>query len=206
MLTDVFFRRYADTALFESYTDNHRRFLGQAAQLLVDEVLRRNEKAHKDEKADPATIALGFVHSVMCRELGIQYLTPARYNRTWKAPNGNDITQSFEWSVANQTTNYLMFAYDDSRDADSFLKRRMSFIELALQRRAKQLVDRRAALEAAFVRKDASVQLVNSLTSNTFQIKETKNLDDADAAFSAQVLELNERFRQAGIRSPTTTT
>lgn len=199
MLTDAFFRRYEDVQLFTAFTERERRFTVQCAQLLVDEVHRRDEVSHKDKAADPATKGLAFAHAAIARELGLPYLDAPRFSRTWKAPNGNDITQSFERSIADRTTNYLTAKFHDTYAPDLYMKNRISFIEIAFQQRALQLRTRRAALNVATADNNQAIQLTNALSSGSWQIRELKKIEAAEAAFAAQVDELNGRFRQANM-------
>ncbi len=114
MLTDAFFRRYEDVTLWLTFTERDRRFLGQAAQLIADDVYLRNKSRYKESKDDPAMKGQEIAHTKLARELGVPYLMAPTYVHSWKAPNGNTISQNFPRTTDNKTKMYLTEQFKDS--------------------------------------------------------------------------------------------
>ncbi len=197
MLTDAFFRRYADITLWTAYTESERRFLGQAAQLIADDMLVRNKDRYKEPKNDPAVQGHQSAHTKLARELGVPFLVSPRFTKTWKKPDGNDASMTFDRTADNQTRAYLTATIKETSSPDLFIKFRISFIELAFQERARQLVLRKASLKATLSNAGDAIALYDALTKTSWQGKEKDEIEQAEAAFAAQIHELNERFRQA---------
>lgn len=185
MLTDAFFRRYEDVTLWLTFTERDRRFLGQAAQLIADDVYLRNKGRYTESKDDPAMKGQEIAHSKLARELGVPYLMAPTYVHSWKAPNGDTRSQNFPRTTDNKTKMYLTEQFKDSYSPDLFMKYRISFIELAFQERANQLAMQKASLAIAL--------------GDIWQEREKRASEAGEVAFAAHTHELNERFRQAKI-------
>lgn len=199
MLTDVFFRRYEESELFIAFAEAERRFIGQAAQLLVDEVHPRNEGRYKKEGEDPATMGLFYAHSALSRELGVTRLTPKTFQYHFNLPNGNRMERTVPITVAMQTMNYLTAKFLDSYSPDLYIKQRISFIELALQAKASQLRTSRASFCKIAGGNQNAVELLCTAPDRDVRGLEARRIIAAEHIFAEQILELNERFRQAGI-------
>jgi AbiJ N-terminal domain 4 len=185
LLTDTFFRRYEDVTLWSAFAERDRRFLGQAAQLIADDMYVRNKVRFAESRHDPAMKGQEVVHSKLARELGRAYLVAPTFTNSWKAPNGNTVSQNYSRTADNKTKLYLTDQFKDSYCPDLFMKYRISFIELAFQERANQLALQKASL--------------NLCLGKSWYDKEKSANDAGEVEFVAQVLELNERFRQAKI-------
>lgn len=200
MLTDVFFRRYEDVLLWSAFAGRDRRFLGQAAQLIADDMFVRNKARHKEAKDDPAMKRLEVAHSKLARELGLPYLVAPTSARSWNAPNGKTMSMSFKRSADDKAKIYLMAECKDSYSPDLFMKYRISFIELAFQERASQLASQKAYVVAALTGPDSAISLYNALVAtpgSSWEAKEKGAIEAGEAEFNTHVHELNERFRQA---------
>jgi hypothetical protein len=103
LLTDAFFRRYEDVTLWLEFAEQHRRLLGQAAQLIADDMFVRNERRYKEAKNDPAMKSQEVVHSKLARELGLAYLIAPTFTRSWKASNGNTVSRNFTRTLGDKT-------------------------------------------------------------------------------------------------------
>jgi hypothetical protein len=200
LLTDAFFRRYEGTILWSSFGESERRFLGQAAQLIADDLFVRNKVRYKNAEDDPAMKAQEAAHIKLARELGVSYLISPRFTHQWKAPNGNTMSQNFPRSTDQKTKLYLSTEFKDSFSADLFMKYRLSFIEIAFQERANQISARMRALTAMLPGSSSDAAAYGSLVSDrqgSWQAKEKFAIEAEESAFSSHVRELNERFRQA---------
>lgn len=196
MLTDAFFARYAHVPLFDSFEERHRRFLSQVAQLIVEEVLPDGKK--KDQKNDPSFKALTSVISKLERELGVKPLVSTHWKYEWKLPNGNMASQMRPRSVWSQTTLYLTSKFTVGLDPDHFIKRRISFVELAYQERAASLVRARGAL-IAVLGPNPTTGATAAPHNTGWTTEQWHDFEKTEAAFKEQVHELNERFRHADI-------
>lgn len=201
MLTDAFFRRYEDVALFPAYTEAVRRFLGQSAQIIGDELFPREKTRYKVEANDPGVKAQDTAHKKLARELGLDWLINPRFTHRWKAPNGTDLSQSYARTIDNQTRLYLTLAMPETSSPDLFIKFRISFIELCFQEKAGQLNARRALLEHSLRNSPEAIKLYDALQMGgpSWQSKEKSDIEKQRVVFDAATHELNERFRQAKI-------
>jgi hypothetical protein len=201
LLTDAFFRRYEDVPLFPSYIEPLRRLLGQAAQIITEELFVRNAVKHKEEKDDPSSKGMSFAHKKLARELGIDHLVNGWYNHSWKAPNGNTMSQNYPRSIEMQTKLYLNTAPTENSSVELYAKFRISLIELCLQERQNQLEFKRIMLEANLANGGDAFRLYNSLQigGTTWQSKEKGEIERGLLVFNNAVNELNERFRQAKV-------
>ena len=200
LLTDAFFRRYEDVTLWTIFTERERRFLGQAAQLIADEVLPRNDKRYKEATSDPAMLGIETALAKLARELGVSYLVYPTYEHSWTGPNGSTFTQHRSRRADSKAKLYLTEPIKESSSPDLYMKFRISFIELAMQERASQLAAKKAAVVASIGSGPEAIGLYDALTSGTsWTVREKTEIQNSEAAFAGQVHELNERFRQAKI-------
>ena len=170
--------------------------------MIADDMFVRNESRYKESKNDPAIKSQELIHSKLARELGYAYLVAPTFTRSWKAPNGNARSQNFTRSIADKTKMYLTDQFKESYSPDLFIKYKISFIELAFQERAIQLASRKAAVMVSFADAGDAIALYDALVadpSNSWRAKEKRVIEAEEAAFSAHVHELNERFRQAKV-------
>lgn len=205
MLTDAFFRRYEDVTLFPSFTERERRFLGQASQIITDDLFPRNKTRYKEEKDDPSYKGQEVAHNKLARELGLDYLIAPTFLHSWTAPNGNKMSQTFPRLMENRTKQYLTAPISETASPELFVKFRVSLVELCFQSRAAQLDSRRTTLQYQLGHSasdmNAAIQLYNALQplGVSWQSKEKREIESGQVAFDAAVHELNERFRQARI-------
>lgn len=202
MLTDAFFRRYEGTILWPSFGVSERRFLGQAAQLIADDLFVRNKVRYKSSEDDPAMKAQEVAHIKLARELGVPYLIPPRFTHESRAPNGNLLTHNFPRTTEQKTKLYLSAEFKDSFSADLFMKYRVSFIEIAFQERANQILARKGAVITTLSASCSDAAAYLSLVADrqgSWQAKEKFTIEAEESAFLSHVRELNERFRQAKI-------
>lgn len=199
MLTDAFFRRYEDVQLFSSFGELQRRFCGQMAQLLTDEVHKRNEKSFKERAKDPAISGLTLAHDRIARELGVNALSPAYFEHSV----GIGEYRRKEWSrysIETLIRNYLNTAPIENTSVELYMKHRLSLVEQAFQIRAEQIAARRAGLITILNSQPGAITgeelFYNMLPPHVWA--GSRNVIVADQqAFMSQIEELNERFRQA---------
>ena len=201
MLTDAFFRRYEDVPLFPAFTEPVRRLFGQAAQIINEELFVRNKTRHKEEKDDPSVQGLSAAHKKLARELGLDYLVYGWFTHTWKAPNGNTMSQNYPRTMDMQTKLYLTDKPGENSSVELWCKFRMSLVELCFQERERQLASKKVLLEHSLERSADAIKLYDALQVGgaSWQSREKGEIERGLASFTNGVAELNERFRQARV-------
>ncbi|MFM0655306.1 AbiJ-NTD4 domain-containing protein [Paraburkholderia sediminicola] len=201
MLTDAFFRRYEDVTLWHTFDQRERRFLGQAAQLISDEVLARDERNYKEAEKDPAMRGIETAMSKLARELGVAYLVAPTFEHSWTVPNGNKFSRQVARRADNKSTIYLTEVFKENYSPDLFMKFRVSYIELAMQERASQLEARKSNVIANMRGAGSELaDLYDALSGgDSWAAKQKADIQRCEKLFVGQVHELNERFRQAKI-------
>lgn len=202
MLTDVFFRRYEKRPMFDTVGQPEIALFVQAYRIVNEQIWKYY--GH-DKKVDESVKAIWTsIHDRLSMEIGVKELSPKwySYQTEWV---GKPITNSSRNGmnfVVEQWLN-LRFA-PDKMDADAFVKRRLSFIELAFRTREEQLQAAIEKLPGAL--QQAAIQDQMAKTKTTGIRLPGSRVDGVKAAsesmitaFKANVHELNERFKQAGM-------
>lgn len=202
MLTDVFFRRYEKRPMFASFGQREGALFVQAYRIINEQIWRYYGY---DKKVDESVKAVWTsIHDRLSMEIGVKELSQKWYSfkSEWM---GKPVTNSGSHEmnfVVEQWLN-LQFA-PDKMDPDSFVKRRLSFIELAFRTREEQVqaanenlpkVLQQAALQDSMTQaKRSGIRVPGARVDSVKAANESMN-----AAFKANVNELNERFKQAGM-------
>lgn len=199
MLTDVFFRRYEKRALFTAVGQKESALFVQAYRIVNEQVWKYYGY---DKKVDEQVKAIWtIIHDRLSMEIGVKELSPKwySYQTEW---NGKPYTNS-GWNDMNFVIERWLNATFDpgSMDPDAFIKRRLSFIELAFRTREDQVLHANAELPQAL----AEAALQGRSPARSFVIpgnraQALKSMNAAmNATFVSNVDELNERLKQAGI-------
>ena len=202
MLTDVFARRYEDRPIFPAVGPGELRLLVQAFRIINDQVFPYYGSDKKiDEQAKATWTSL---HDRLSMEFGLKELAQRYYSYQATGFNGATYTQS-GWYDMNRVCEAFVTLPFSAQEPDTFMKERLSFIELAFRERENQI-------------KLSNIQLPTTLRMAAYYDgltpsgprgrrvgenhadKARKENDAINAAFKAHVLELNTRFEQA--RSP----
>lgn len=198
MLTDVFFRRYANRPIFESVGQKECAFFVQAYSIVNEQIW----KYYGDgQKVDESVKAIWTdIHNRLAMEIGVKELSP-RYFSYQTEYMGKPHTNS-GWNNMNFVVEqWLSVKFADNLDPDMFVKRRLSFVELAFRTREEQVA--RANLDYPLRLAKAELQdkmlrkpmMVPGIPSNSVRaVNEVLN-----STFTANVQELNERLKQAGM-------
>lgn len=196
MLTDVFFRRYANRPMFTSVGQKESALFVQAYRLV-------NEQMWKyygyDNKVDNSVKAVWTsIHDRLTMEIGVKELSTKYYSyqTEWM---GKTNTNS-GWNDMNFVVEqWLNVKFTESMDPDMFVKRRLSFVELAFRTREEQIAlanEKFPHLLAESEMKDKMprkpMTLPGKQSDSVRALNESKN-----KTFAANVHELNERFKQA---------
>ncbi len=123
MLSDVFVDRYENLALWTVWSPSDQKLLTQCTQIVKEDLFPvRKAKDGKDMNESEWALAT----KLLCRELGVQSLSPTHY----QTPNG----ASWKYSARQQALNFLAKQPADPRNVDKFIKDRLSFVELMFRR------------------------------------------------------------------------
>lgn len=203
MLTDIFARRYEKRLLFEEVGPREHAFFVQTYRIISEQIFPYYGYDKKvDEKAKATWTSL---HDRLTMEFGLKELAPKfySYKGEWMGkPHMH--TGSFEMNAVCET--WITKSFSEGLDPDIFVKRRLSFVELAFREREQQITYinsqlqgalSMAALQDAAPKRVVGMRVPGVPQSNIDRVK--KGNDFINAAFSGSVHELNERFKQAGM-------
>lgn len=202
MLTDVFFRRYEKRPMFNEVGHKESALFIQAYRILDEDIWRYYDW---DKQVDQRVKSIWTgLHDRLTREMGIAELSARHYSyqTEWMR---KPLTKSGKFDMNVVVQAWMNAKCMDAMDPDAFMKRRLSFIELAFRERESQLVDlneklpaeiKQAALQDAIARaKHTGLRVPGCRADGVRAQNESMN-----SMFASQVHELNERFRQAGIQ------
>lgn len=196
MLTDVFFRRYANRPLFESVGQKESAFFVQAYRIVDEQIWKYYGY---DQKVDESIKTIWTdIHDRLAMEIGAKELSP-KYFSYQTERMGKPYTNS-GWNNMNHVVEqWLNLKFADGMDPDIFVKRRLSFVELAFRTREEQVVQ----ANADFPRRLAEAELQEKMPKRPMTIPGKRSNGvrainkDLNSTFAANVHELNERLKQA---------
>lgn len=180
MLTDIFARRYEKRPIFDNVGPREHALFVQAYRIINEQIFPYyNWEKKVDQRAKTTWTSL---HDRLTMELGLKELSPK-----WYSYQGEWMGKPHTYSGWNEMNfvceQWLTKQFGEGFDEDVFVKRRLSFVELAFRERESQIIS------------------LNSYLPPTLRDVATQDKDNKriNAAFSAQVRELNERFVQASM-------
>lgn len=194
MITDIFERRYAAVQIRSRYCEEDRRFFTQAASMITD-LMWLGQKS--DTVSATSEQNLKEVHDVLAIELGKEFLSD-RYWFQSIVQNGNTNRTAHQNSYAVICKNFLKAFPEDLEDSESWIKERISFVELAFQRRMNQIKTINLQLPVLLsmpmiVRNTRKLSEV--IVTNSRNIAIQADNDRINASFLKLVNDLNERLR-----------
>lgn len=183
MLTDIFAERYFDTPLSSTYDERKRRFMVQSFKIITEQLFPLYIDGHEIEHSKNS---LEDVSSRLAMELGIDSLSPL-YTGTHR----NSLSQIIKTFLQTHPIDYS--------DADTFIKKRISFVELAFRHFETQTKDANAKLPIKL--KDIQQNKLNEMArslkvavlSNEYFIESNRKQNEK---LRENVYELNQRLRQ----------
>ena len=194
MLTDVFFRRYEKRPMFDTVGPREQALFVQAYRIINEQIWSYYGWDKKvDEKVRSTWTAL---HDRLTMEIGIKELSPKYYSYQGELM-GKPHTYS-GWNEINFVVErWLTLTFSQGLDPDVFVKRRLSFIELAFREREAQLAEANAKLPQAL---QYAAALDAQRRAKGINVASTKKENEfLNSMFLAHVHELNSRFEQAGM-------
>ena len=196
MLTDIFAYRYADVPMWDAFEERERRLIVQAFRIVTDHIYVPYSLGTKNEGAQAKLKA---IHDKLANELGLHKLANTAYSYPTQYA-GKSYTKSGTWPWDHVCKEYMCLQYVDTWDADTFIKNRLSFIEIAFRQRAEEIASSNASLPGRLLQ--ARIRAAGqrpALTLPGDPVEATKVANKAlNDNFQALVDELNTRFRQAG--------
>lgn len=164
MLTDIFAVRYEDRPIWKSHGAKEKRLLVQAFVVVLDTFpeYSHNSSSYKD--------AWQGAHDLVARELGIKSLSKTHWQ---------DVKGGWHlYKIHQVCENFVCAPFEQTFSADVFMKRRLSFVEVALRARGNELAGRLVAHKKYPLMVESAREGLDELKSS--------------------IDELNERFKQAG--------
>ncbi len=184
MLTDVFVNRYEGTTIWISYGESARRFMVQATKMVTEQLFPFyiNGEINK-----PAKEGLQRIHDKLAMEIGVDPLSPL-------------FLGTYRHTIADVLKNFLQREFEASFDPDVHIKRRISLVELAVREYGDQVQAANRALPRQLA-VDKGIGLAGIAKSLKMAEYTTAGFTQRNAlmnqSFTANLDELNERFRQA---------
>lgn len=198
MLTDVFFRRYANRLMFESVGQRESAFFVQSYRIVNEQIWKYFDYSKKVDE-DVKNIWID-IHDRLAMEIGVKELSP-RYYSYQTEYMGRPHTTSGLYNMNLVIEQWLNFKFTDGLDPDSFVKRRLSFVELAFRTREEQVARANSEFARELViaemhdKKPRGPMTVPGSRAAGVQAINTR----LNSTFNSNVVELNERLKQAGM-------
>lgn len=199
MLTDIFAYRYLEKPIWQNYSDLERRLLNQSIGIVKDVIPYYDKGGNKNKVNSEKWKS---IHDRLARELGVNELSKRYYSYTQKNHLGNEMPVSGSFSWDHVCEQFVNTPYSNQYNPDSFIKERLSFVELALRLREDELSEFNQSLSERIAKAEIDEIIRNSRKSknpnrgNVAEQMTTWN-ENTNATFNSQIDELNERFRQA---------
>jgi hypothetical protein len=194
MLTDIFARRYEQSRMWDTFSEEPRRLLVQGCQLLNDVC-----PYYVDGKESGKEFWTRR-HDLLARELGLKELSP----RYWGFHNKQDQWQSGPYTTAQMCETWMLQAFDGKISADRFIKERLSLVEIGFRQHENFLAGWNAKLADSIAIAEMFDQTLDQRGGLRVPGKSADGVRlenvNAKAKFQNAVNELNARFRQANCR------
>lgn len=189
MLTDIFAKRYENVPLWGGFGEPQRRLLVQAFRIVHEQLFPIPATAGLEQEM--ARRIWTSIHDRISMELGVNELSSRGY---WAVGN-----HWYSHKIETICRGFVQENFTGAVPADSFIKERLSFVELAF--RDKEISVSPAAVERSiqFFRDD--LRRRGAVALQGAEAAERRMREENQAAFASfrmSVNELNERFRQAG--------
>lgn len=198
MLTDVFFRRYANRPMFESVGQNESALFVQSYRIVNEQIWKYYGHSQKVDEGVKKTWT--DIHDRLAMEIGLKELSP-RYYSYQTEYMGKPHTNSGLYNINLVVEQWLNLKFTAGLDPDMFVKRRLSFVELAFRAREEQV----AQANSEFPRQLAEAEIQDKKPRVSMTVPGSRcngvraTNERLNSTFAANVNELNERLKQAGM-------
>jgi len=203
MLTDIFARRYENRPLFATVGPREQALFVQAYRIINEQIFPYYGYDKKIDGRAKATWTS--IHDRLTMELGIKELS-ARYYSYQGEWMGKPHTYSGCYEMNSVCETWITKIFTDDLDADVFIKRRLSFVELAFRERERQITFtnsqlalelQKAAMQDLTPLRNGGMRIPGVPQSNVERVQHGN--DCVNSTFKNHVTELNERLKQAGM-------
>lgn len=197
MLTDVFFRRYANRPMFERVGQKECALFVQAYSIVNEQIWNYGYGKNVDDNVKAIWTD---IHNRLAMEIGVKELSPKFYSYQTELV-GKPYTNSSFNNMNFVVEQWLNVKFSDDLDPDMFVKRRLSFVELAFRTREEQV----AQANLDFPLRLAKAELQDKMPQGLVRVpgsqsKSVRSFNDClNSTFAANMHELNERLKQAGM-------
>ena len=200
MLTDIFANRYSKVKLWDAVGEPERRLLVQVHRILEEQIC----PFWIDGKESARGKAFWTdIHSRLSMELGVKSLSPLAYSfqSTWA---GKPHTNTGLWSINKVCETWMLQEFDNSTQADTFVKERLSLIEIGFRRREEEIAACNADLPTSIEAAQREVAQRQASRRSTLRVPGDRvsglrvTNERLNAQFRNSVDELNARLRDAG--------
>ncbi|WKA29811.1 AbiJ-NTD4 domain-containing protein [Bradyrhizobium roseum] len=195
MLTDVFSNRYLNVPIWTTFGEPERRLLVQTFRILKEQLFSYYDSSGNETL--PMKAVWTDLHPRISMELGLPSLSPLVYG--YYSPTKQWISGTY--TIVKVCETWMLRDRTSSESADTYVKERLSLIELGFRTRDEQLATVNqhlpTAIENARLRASRKIPGTLQLPGDPAAgVRESnKKLNDT---FRQLVDELNTRFRQAG--------
>lgn len=202
MLTDIFAARYATVPLWNEFRERERRLLVQAFHIVKDHLFPFYTQDGKER--DGAKARWTSIHDRLKVELGLRELSSQGYWGKRPAYGGGEQSVWQPIPMPFVCEAYVCAPYNAQIAADTFIKERLSFIEIAFRDMETELATLNAELPAKIAQAELDarrppprghIRLPGNPGEGVKAWNRTQN-----EAFRNHVDELNQRFKQASAR------
>ena len=199
MLTDIFANRYANVPIWSTFGEQERRLLVQGFRILSENIcpywIDGNEYPY-------GKAFWGDLHRRVSMELGLSSLSPLAYSYTsTRMGNSHDVTGL--WTMDKVCENWMLRQFNDSQNPDTFIKERLSLVEIGFRMRGETVADANAKLPGQI---DASRARLQRKSPGTLRLpgdfaEGLKSLNKKlNTEFQDAIDELYTRFIQANCK------
>ena len=203
MLTDIFARRYESRSMFNTVGPREQALFVQAYRLINEHIFPYYGYDKKVKEKAKATWTS--IHNQLTMELGVKELSAKfySYQGEWM---GKSHTYSGSYEMNSVCETWITKTFSDDLDPDVFVKRGLSFFELAFRERERQITYinsqlgaelRKAAMQDMAPQRTNGLSIPGVIQSNVERVQQGNEFINAN--FKAYVHELNERLKQAGM-------
>lgn len=203
MLTDIFARRYENRPLFSAVGPREQALLVQAYRIINEQLFPYY--GHDKKVNEKAKTTWTNLHNRLTMELGIKELS-ARFYSYQGDYMGKLHTYSSWYEINTVCETWITKQFSGDLAPDAFIKRRLSFIELAFRWREQEITNANSLLEGelrlAAMRDKApkSARTLHIPGVTLSEVDHVKQINEyINKTFNNHVHEINERFKQAGM-------
>lgn len=184
--------------MFERVGQKESAFFVQAYRIVNEQIWKYY--GHDQKVNESVKTIWTAIHDRLSMEIGVKELSRMYYSyqTEWM---GKSYTKSGWYDINLVVEQWLNTNFTDGLDPDMFVKRRLSFVELAFRMREEQVIQANAEFPQRLAEAEKQDRMPRrSMTVPGSRADSVRAINDGtNATFVANVHELNERLKQAGM-------